>query len=109
MTTCVSDPFGAAAERHASEGHSPTAPSENGDLPIETAIRPGKLAYVCKMFPRITETFLLNEIVALHRAGVPVRIYSILPATRDDRTHPEALPFTSETITLPQPCWRELP
>ena len=109
MTTCVSDPFGAAAERHASDGHSPTAPSENGDLPIETPIRPGKLAYVCKMFPRITETFVLNEIVALHRAGVPVRIYSILPATRDDRTHPEALPFTSETITLPQPGWRELP
>src|SRR5262249_3391956 len=48
------------------------------------------------------------EIVALRRAGVPVRIYSILPATRDDRTHPQALPFASETETLPQPGWREL-
>src|SRR5262249_1011226 len=73
------------------------------DLPRRAPVRSGKLAYVCKMFPRMTETFVLNEIVALRRAGVPVRIYSILPATRDDRPHPQALPFASETETLPQP------
>ena len=61
------------------------------------------------MFPRISETFILNEIRALRRAEVPFRIYSILTPTRDERTHPEAEPFVAETSILPQPAWREMP
>ncbi|HYR68656.1 MAG TPA: glycosyltransferase, partial [Candidatus Dormibacteraeota bacterium] len=61
------------------------------------------------MFPRISETFILNEIRALRREGIPFRIYSILPPTRDRRIHPEAEPFAAETEVLPQPSWRGLP
>lgn len=68
----------------------------------------GHLAYVAKMFPRISETFVLNEIQALRREGIPFRIYSILPPSRDRRAHPEAGPFAAETQVLPQPSWRGL-
>ena len=50
----------------------------------------GHLGYVVKMFPRISETFILREIRALRREGVPVRVYSLLPPDRDARSHPEA-------------------
>ena len=68
----------------------------------------GHLAYVAKMFPRISETFVLNEIQAMRREGIPFRIYSILPPSRDRRVHPEAEPFAAETEVLPQPSWRGL-
>jgi len=35
------------------------------------------IAYVVKSWPRLSETFILNEIVALERQGVPLRIFSI--------------------------------
>jgi len=63
----------------------------------------GTLAYVTKMFPRISETFVLNEVLALRRAGVPLRLYSVLPPVRDRRTHPEAEALAAETIVLPSP------
>ena len=68
----------------------------------------GRLAYVTKMFPRISETFVLNEVLALRRAGVPLRLYSILPPVRDRRTHPEAEALAADTVVLPQPSWRAL-
>ncbi|TMQ60959.1 MAG: glycosyltransferase [Candidatus Eisenbacteria bacterium] len=69
----------------------------------------GRLAYVAKMFPRISETFVLNEIRALRCEGVPFRIYSILPPSRDRRIHPEAESLAAETEILPQASWRGLP
>ena len=69
----------------------------------------GHLAYVAKMFPRISETFVLNEIRALRCEGVPFRIYSILPPSRDRRIHPEAESLAAETEILPQASWRGLP
>ena len=69
----------------------------------------GHLAYVAKMFPRISETFILNEVRALRREGIPFRIYSILPPSRDRRIHPEAESLAAETEVLPQPSWRGLP
>lgn len=37
------------------------------------------LAYVVKRYPRYSETFIVNEILAHERAGVKVRIYALLP------------------------------
>src|SRR5262249_60509805 len=50
-----------AAGRRAFAGNPPTAPAGNGDPARETPVRPGKLADVCKMLPRITERVVLNE------------------------------------------------
>ena len=35
------------------------------------------VAYIVKMFPRLSETFILNEILELERHGVPLRIFSL--------------------------------
>ncbi len=37
-----------------------------------------KIGYVLKRFPRLSETFVLNEILALERAGIEVEIFSLL-------------------------------
>jgi len=88
-----------------------------------TAIPPvaeAHLGYIAKMFPRISETFILKEVIALRTAKVPVRIYSLMPPTRDARTHPEAEELLPEVLIAPRPgvpglgqfvrglagCWR---
>lgn len=36
-----------------------------------------RVGYVLKMYPRYSETFIVNEILALERAGVPIEIFSL--------------------------------
>jgi colanic acid/amylovoran biosynthesis glycosyltransferase len=35
------------------------------------------IAYILKMYPRFSETFVLNELLELERQGVPLRIFSL--------------------------------
>ena len=35
------------------------------------------IAYLVKGWPRLSETFILNEVIALERRGVPLRIFSV--------------------------------
>jgi len=79
------------------------APSTASDARPAWDHRDGCLAYVAKMFPRISETFILEEILALKRNGFPVRIYSLLPPVRDARVHPEAAALMSEVQVLEPP------
>ena len=50
---------------------------------------PGKVAYIMSRFPKITETFILYEILALEELGIPVEIYPLLREYQAV-THPEA-------------------
>ena len=51
------------------------------DLP-----KPRRIGYVLKMFPRLSETFVLNEILELERQGAEVHVFSLMhPA--DGRFH----------------------
>lgn len=85
--------------------------------PADRAARPyasdplpgGRLGYLAKMFPRVSETFILKEVLALRRAGVPVRIYSTLPPTRDHRVQPAAQALMDELEVLPPATWRNAP
>ena len=43
------------------------------------------VCYVLKRFPRLSETFILNEIRALERLGTDLTIVSLLP--REDGRH----------------------
>ena len=47
--------------------------------------RPLRIGYVLKRFPRLSETFILNEILALERAGVEVEVFSLLRPPAEDR------------------------
>ena len=48
--------------------------SDLGGTPVLTPLRVG---YVLKRFPRLSETFVLNEILELERQGVDVEIFSL--------------------------------
>ena len=45
-------------------------------------------AYVLKMYPRFSETFIVSEILAREAAGDRIEIFSLRP-TNDPRFHPE--------------------
>ncbi|WP_179953879.1 glycosyltransferase [Denitrobaculum tricleocarpae] len=46
--------------------------------------QPLRIGYILKRFPRLSETFILNEILALERAGVEVEIFSLLRPPKED-------------------------
>ncbi|MEW5901669.1 MAG: glycosyltransferase, partial [Acidobacteriota bacterium] len=56
--------------------------------------------YVVKMFPRFSETFILNEILELERQGLEVEIFSILPPT-EGRFHPRLAKLRAGIRYLP--------
>jgi glycosyltransferase involved in cell wall biosynthesis len=45
-----------------------------------------RIAYVLKIFPKLSETFIANELAELRRRGVELRILSLLPP-RDELRH----------------------
>jgi len=47
-----------------------------------------KVGYFVKMYPRLSETFILNEILELERRGVEVVIFSML-RPNEERHHPQ--------------------
>lgn len=60
-----------------------------------------QIAYVLKMYPRFSETFIVNEILELERQGVDVRIYS-LRKPDDGRFHASLAKVKAGVIYVPQ-------
>ena len=56
-----------------------------------------KVAYVLKMYPRFSETFIINEILAHEAAGLDVEIFSLRPPN-DGRFH-EALASVRASVS----------
>jgi glycosyltransferase involved in cell wall biosynthesis len=50
--------------------------------------RPPKIGYVLKRFPRLSETFILNEILELERLGSPLQIYSLIDVAVEEPGSP---------------------
>ncbi len=70
------------------------------------SIEPPRVGYILKMFPRLSETFILNEILELERLGVALRIFS-LKRPVDSALHPQTK-FVRGTVTyLPEGIWRQ--
>jgi len=46
-----------------------------------------RVGYVLKRFPKLSETFVLNEVLALERQGAEVHVFALAPGL-DDRFHP---------------------
>ncbi len=59
------------------------------------------VGYVLKMYPRFSETFVLNEILELERQGVEVRIFSLLKPD-DGRFHAKLAQVRAKVFYLPQ-------
>ena len=88
------------------------AAPDTGEAPLN-APAPLRVAYVMSRFPKISETFILTEILALERRGVRVEVYPLL-RERAGLVHPEAravvdrahyLPFASRAILASQLYW----
>jgi hypothetical protein len=62
---------------------------------------PARVAYVLKVFPRLSETFILNEILELERQGIAVEIFSLNPP-RDPRFHAELAELGAHVTYLPR-------
>lgn len=69
-----------------------------------------KIGYIVKMFPRLSETFILNEILELERKGAEVTIFSI-KKPNDGRFHPQLSSLKAKVIYLDEldpkkwPAW----
>lgn len=66
------------------------------------------IAYVVKMFPRLSETFILNEILILESMGLKIRIIS-LQRSDSKVTHQGVRSVQAQTYCIPVSFWRELP
>ncbi len=64
-----------------------------------------RIAYVMSRFPKLSETFVLREVLALERAGVTVDVYPLL-RHREPVTHPEAQPLVDRANYHPFLSWR---
>lgn len=79
------------------------------DSPGGSAVTPGpvggaRLGYVLKCFPRLSETFILNEVLELERQRVDLRIYS-MNEPQEPITHQLARRVRTEVSYLPFPLW----
>ena len=61
---------------------------------------PLRVAYVMSRFPKLTETFVLDEMIAVERHGVDVELFPLL-RERATRIHDEARPWIPRAHYLP--------
>lgn len=56
-----------------------------------------KIAYMVSLFPKLSETFILRELVALRRRGHGLTVFS-LKHVREPIVHPQAEAFVADTV-----------
>lgn len=61
----------------------------------------GPVAFILKGYPRLSETFIAQEILALERAGMAIEIVSLRRPT-DDRVHPAHEEISAPVRYLPE-------
>jgi glycosyltransferase involved in cell wall biosynthesis len=59
-----------------------------------------RVAYVMSRFPKLTETFILNEMIAVEAAGATIELFPLL-REREARMHAEAVPWVARAHYLP--------
>lgn len=59
------------------------------------------VSYVIRTFPKLSESFVLREVLALHEAGVPVEVWSLVPSEREAALVPAAAPVLGLIRTPP--------
>ena len=66
----------------------------------------GRVAFVLKGYPRLSETFIAQEILALERRGLAILIVSLRHPT-DRKTHPVHAAIRAERLYLPEYLYQE--
>lgn len=70
-------------------------------LVAPAAVTAPPVLYVLKRFPRLSETFILREVLGLEATGVQVLVDALLPA-EDGPTHPELATVRARVRYLPR-------
>jgi glycosyltransferase involved in cell wall biosynthesis len=60
------------------------------------------LGVLVKIYPKLSETFILEEILGLERLGMPLRLYSLVTAT-DSVIHPAVARVRAPLTVVPNP------
>ncbi len=71
-----------------------------------TPASPGEIVFLLKGYPRLSETFIAQEIRGLEEAGLKIRIVSLRHPT-DRKTHPITAEIRAPVTYLPEYLWRE--
>ena len=58
------------------------------------------LGVLVKIYPKLSETFILEEILGLERLGLPLRLYALAPAS-DAITHPAVARVRAPLVVVP--------
>jgi glycosyltransferase involved in cell wall biosynthesis len=58
------------------------------------------LGVLVKIYPKLSETFILEELLGLERLGLPLRLYALGPAT-DAITHPAVARVRAPLVVMP--------
>lgn len=67
----------------------------------------GVVAVILKGYPRLSETFIAQELHALEQRGIPLALYSLRHPT-DEATHPVHAQIEAPLVYLPEYLHREL-
>lgn len=67
-----------------------------------------KVAYILKMFPRFSETFILSEILELEREGAELQIFS-LKTPNDGRVHADVANVKAPVHYVELSGWKDVP
>jgi glycosyltransferase involved in cell wall biosynthesis len=70
-------------------------------MPPRTESAP-PLGVLVKIYPKLSETFILEEILGLERLGLTLRLYALSPAT-DAITHPAVAQVRAPLLVVPAP------
>ena len=70
-------------------------------LPDARTAPTDRIAYVLKVYPRFSETFVVTEVLAREAAGEGLRIYALRPTT-DSRFHPQLSQVQAPVTHLPR-------
>ena len=76
------------------------------ERPPPAPVRPARVAFVLKGYPRLSETFIAQEILALERRGLGILIVSLRQPT-DRASHPVHAAIRADRLYLPEYLYRE--
>lgn len=63
-----------------------------------------KVAYMMSRFPKLTETFILYEMITLERLGVEVELFPLV-REKTAEMHPESIPYVQQAHFTPILSW----
>ena len=79
-----------------------------GECAVEKPRRECKVAYLVSRFPKLTETFVLCEMLAVEKLGIQIELYPLL-RERSDVMHVEAARMVQRAHYQPFLSWRFVP